>query len=294
VMYGPYVQTPPAQGDSLTSYRRPLEGGLLVTYRYMSDTSFSGCTAGFIAALSGVRVMITASHCSQRQWWSDNTSFFQAQPGVGRYFGYEYRDPAGEVCGIADWSICRNAEALAIALESDVPAAAGRIARPEGLPRLGRSPYGNPVGSLRIDPAAPAFVVTGRAPAVVQSMDVDKVGAATGWTEGAVARTCVDLRAERPNGKIRCQHFALYSSAGGDSGAPVFTRNPDGSVLLAGLHWGATTDNVYAIFSSLASIEMDLGTLELVPSASSGGGGDPGGGTGPAEPGSGCNPECVT
>jgi hypothetical protein len=68
--YAPYINTWPTQGDSITSYRRPLEGGLKIAYRRIGgdpDNAIT-CTPGFTARLNGVRVAITASHCSQRHW----------------------------------------------------------------------------------------------------------------------------------------------------------------------------------------------------------------------------------
>ncbi len=291
--YAPYIHTWPMQGDSVTSYRRPLEGGLKITYRRVGgdpDNAIT-CTLGFVARLNGVRVAITASHCSQRHWDQDQTSYFQAAPGAGRYFGYEYRDRNGSSCGFLSPNVCRNSDASAVFIESDVRDSLGYIARPIGPPPEGTSPYGIKASSLVVDPANQRFRISGRG-SPIASAPVDKVGVRTGWTRGMVERTCVDMPADRSWSWLRCQGWASLSSARGDSGAPVFAMNADGTVTLLGMLWGRVTSDgqEYASFSSLGRIEMDLGDLQVIPAS------PPAGGEGPVEPGDGdtCPPNCVT
>lgn len=301
VEYAPYRADAPVQGDSITAYRRPLEGGLKVTYRHSADpTLATTCTAGFVAMLDGVRVLVTASHCSLRHWDGDNTTYFQAQPGAGRYVGYEYRDPNGGSCGFMSPNVCRSSDGSAIALEPDVGASLGYVVRPVGPPPVGRSPYGIRVSSLLVDAASPGFRITAvRSPVLGET--VDKVGARSGWTRGTVRRTCVDMPADRSWSKLRCQTWADYSSTSGDSGGPVFVPHADGTATLLGMNWGVVSDDgqEYAAFSSVAQIAKDLGSLQVMPGSSSGGGdgggdggapgdggGDPGGGT--------CPPNCIT
>ncbi|MCA1788840.1 MAG: S1 family peptidase [Thioalkalivibrio sp.] len=289
--YAPYLNTWPTQGDSITAFRRPLEGGLKITYRRAAsspDVAIT-CTLGFIARINGVRVAITASHCSQRHWDLEQTVYFQSTPGVGRYFGYEYRDPNGSSCGFLSINVCRNADASAVALEPGVADSLGHIVRPIGPPPIGRSEYLVRRSSLLVDPANPRFRIVGtRGP--LKGEWVDKVGATTGWTRGDVDRTCVDMPADRPHSKLRCQTWARFSSTGGDSGGPVFVDHLDGTVTLLGMVWGKVTENgqEYATFSSIGRIQMDLGDLQLFPSTPSGGGGTAPGGSQPGpEPGGG-------
>jgi hypothetical protein len=88
--------------------------------------------------------------------------------------------------------------------------------------------------------------------------------------------------------------YANYSSTGGDSGAPVFMRQSDGTVLLLGIHWGEAQDRSYASFSSIGRIQSDLGALTVaVGGTDSGGTGGPGGvGTPPGGSDGGCS-ACV-
>lgn len=288
VEYAPYLTTAPTQGDSIISYRRPLEGGLKITYRHDSnDPDYATtCTLGFPARLDNVRIVITASHCSKRHWDFDNTTYFQARPGAMRYFGYEYRDPNGTSCGFLSVNVCRNSDASAIYIEADVRDSLGFIARPVGPPPEGRSPYGIKVSSLLVDQANPTFRIVGKGTPDLK-LPVDKVGVTTGWTRGELVKTCVDVQADRSYSKLRCQSYATFSATKGDSGAPVFHMHADGTVTLVGMMWGGTSDDLYAIFSSVGQIEKDLGTLHVAPSTTSSGG------DGSDEPDL-CPPNCVT
>ena len=291
-VYAPYTSTTPVQGDSITSYRRPLEGGLQISYRRgVHPDSATKCTLGFTALWNGQRVGVTASHCSLRQWDPDGVGYFQSLPGAARYVGYELLDPNAKSCGFLSINVCRNSDGMLMHLEADVPDNFGYIARPVGPPRSGVSPYGVLVSSLRIDAANPRFrIVAQRAP---KGDDVvHKVGVTSGWTSGLMLRTCSDMPADRSYSWLRCQSLAEMSATTGDSGAPVFIDHGDGTVTLVGLLWGIKTENGvrYAAFSSVPQLEKDLGVLQSFPGSGSGGGGGGGGepGTGP-----GCDPFCI-
>lgn len=300
LFYAPDQTGWPAQGDSITSYRRPLEGGLEITYRPLGANPGDAirCTLGFIAVLNGVRVAITAGHCSHRMWDLDQTLHYQSAPGIGRNIGYEYRDPNASSCGFLSAYVCRHSETSAIALESEVGGSLGYIVRPVGPPPLGTNPYIILRGSLLVDASNPRFQIAGKATSYTVGESADKVGAATGWTSGTIRKTCTDMPADRSWSKLRCQMWADFSSSGGDSGGPVFRPLADGTVLLLGLYWGTVTADgqKYGAFSTPERIEMDLGTLQIMPSGGSGGGGGGGGvpGDGSGGPGGGCFPDCET
>ncbi|HEX2078300.1 MAG TPA: hypothetical protein VHG08_11345 [Longimicrobium sp.] len=303
-VYGPYLYTTPVEGNTLNGYRSVLEGGLQLGFRRegMEPNTFTFCTLGFNAVLNGYRVVITNTHCSDKTWDRDNTAYFQPQPGDGRHVGFEYKDPNGSSCGFLSPNVCRSADASAAYVESTVSTRIGYIARPLGPPPFGRSPYGTLYGSTVIDAAAPNFQIVGKHTAD-EGLVVDKVGAVTGWTSGKVTSTCVDVKVRyRSWSVMRCQKYATYSSTGGDSGAPVFEYYPDGTVRLVGIHWGETDDRSRAVFSSIANVENELGSLFVTAGSGGGstGGGDGGGATTPP-PGDGtgggpggCAGECVT
>ena len=56
---------------------------------------------------------------------------------------------------------------------------------------------------------------------------------------------------------------ATYTSASGDSGAPVFRETSTYNVGIMGIHSGRATDNSYTIFSPISGIYTDLGVRPL-------------------------------
>ncbi len=97
-------------------------------------------------------------------------------------------------------------------------------------------------------------IVSARPPAAHER--VAKVGKSTGWTSVTVFEgydvsledpTCsasrweeIDNYNEAQNEYFECRALAQYTSRGGDSGAPVFAFQSEGStnVILVGVHWG--------------------------------------------------------
>lgn len=265
VLYAPYIHSDPVIGSSLLSYRRPLEGGLLTTFRRVGQhpDSASACTLGFLAVLdNGVRTAITNSHCSGRSWDLDQTSYFQDTPGSRRYFGYEFRDPNGRKCGTFSVNLCRWADASAIFVEHDVSTNRGFIAR---TTKREQGPFNR--GSTFIDSSNPNFQITGTQSWMYGNEQVNVVSWRTGWTYGTVdpERTCEDLSVSyRSHSKLRCQAFASYTSRRGASGSPVFRWSGGTSVTLAGINWAMTRDSTWGIFSPYGGIQYDLGTLSVV------------------------------
>jgi hypothetical protein len=258
----------PAPGDSLTSFIRPLVGGIQIGRR-TSETTYSRCTMGFIANLDGVRVFITNSHCSDRSWDTDNTVFFQPYPfryGEENRIGQEYRDRRGESCGFLSVNVCRNADATAASIDASIGSELGYIARTR---YAAEGSYG--VGSVEIDGANPRFRISGKGGPAYGGQPSNKMGIVTGWTSGRVQDTCVDVKQPgRTYSKLRCQYSVAMGTEPGDSGSPVFYNNGDGTVLLDGIVFGKTSG--YSWYSPIFGVEQDLGTLDVGASTSSDGG----------------------
>ncbi|MBW3655745.1 MAG: S1 family peptidase [Gemmatimonadetes bacterium] len=100
--------------------------------------------------------------------------------------------------------------------------------------------------------------VAGENPYPVAGEVLDKVGAETGWTFGAVAATCVHVNVDGTDLTLLCQDVVDAPVEGGDSGAPVFAWR-GGEATLTGVLWGGTGKRFY--FSSMGSVEAELGTL---------------------------------
>ncbi len=88
---------------------------------------------------------------------------------------------------------------------------------------------------------------------------VYKSGIATGLTSGTVTRTYVEQ--DSPTfGTLYDQFSASYSSAGGDSGSPVFKVSGD-TVKIVGVHRGRWSDD--AAFSPINGVIQDLAVTPL-------------------------------
>ena len=83
----------------------------------------------------------------------------------------------------------------------------------------------------KLDPHNPYFRVSGHRRAAVGD-EVHKVGNTTGWTSGTVTKTCYSITFWF--GTLSCLDAFTAASAGGDSGAPVFSLETDGTVTLRG------------------------------------------------------------
>lgn len=99
---------------------------------------------------------------------------------------------------------------------------------------------------------------------------LNKVGRRTGWTSGSVTNTCYDVPQANTyvDGKptlMKCSYMVSASTAGGDSGSPVFSRELYGGMYghrLHGILWGGTSSSF--VFSHITKVrsELDLGQVD--------------------------------
>jgi hypothetical protein len=231
----------------------PMMGGMAVDWRQPGDNELfpNWCTIAFTTIYQGRIAAVTNSHCSGDRGRVDGTMYF-----YDLREGPEVKDPAfGNNCDWMIWQGCRNADANLFAMDSAI-AGIGYIARP----KLRHNTKSDERLYKEIDVANPRLKITGTSTSRVGSI-VDKVGGRTGWTYGAVTKTCVDVSTNF-NTKFRCQHFSSYPSAKGDSGSPVFYWNGN-TVEFLGISWAAGSD--HSVYSSDDRIFLDLGTLQLTP-----------------------------
>jgi hypothetical protein len=242
-------QTKPVVPE-LRNVRRPLRGGLQI--------NFGGflCTLGFPAVRQGVTGFVTNSHCTNTQGGVESTVYHQPiASGTANRIGQEIADPtyftggscpAGRRCRFSDTSFARvphpSGPAVATAL--------GTIARP-------------PVGSFTWN-GVDTFTITAEAAPVV-GQAVTKVGRTTGRTTGTIQQTCANFNVSGSTITQLCQSRASYSSAGGDSGSPVFRITALPNVTLVGIHWGSG-----GVFSPITNIQM-AGELGSVTTCAGGG-----------------------
>lgn len=228
------------------------------------------CTLGFNTRVSNVRSFVTASHCSDEEFYLDGGTQTQPVSTDTTRVGSEDVDPAPYYID-PECQYCRWSDASLYRYFPDVDDRFGYLARTTAF-GVGAA------GSLTIDPEIPEFEITAKhwdAPEVVGEV-INKVGRTSGWTRGRVVETCVLI--EKQNADMWCQNVAALWSEGGDSGSPMFYaggtlkthsyhpwESTDAGAL--GILWGGpfgVYDTTY--YSPLMGVDQDLGIVDVCPS----------------------------
>jgi hypothetical protein len=228
---------------SLRDRHRPLVGGLQIASP-RSPTLESLCTLGFNAVRAGVQGFVTNSHCTRIQGGVESTVFHQPTTfAAGNRVGVEAVDRpyfTGGACPAT--RRCRFSDSAFVRRDSGITASQGRIAFNSASGFGSVAWNGTSVHRLVSESDAVAGLV------------VRKVGRTTGTTRGTVTATCVNANVSGTNITLLCQDEADYSSAGGDSGSPVFSNLNRPQALdasLRGIHWGG--GGGVAVFSPIDS-----------------------------------------
>jgi hypothetical protein len=230
---------------------RPTVGGLQINFDPTPGVPGSFvCTLGFNVLAGGQRSFIANSHCTNEQGGTEATPYGQPLLASG-VIATEVDDPEYFRRGCYPSRICRFSDASRAVYAEGTQSALGRIAR---------TPAPNASGSANLTIAG-EFQIAGEdlSTEFVIGSSLNKIGRTTGWTEGPVTNTCVDVGVLGSNIVQLCQTIVQAAVAGGDSGSPVFRREGGSDVTLAGILWGGGT-NIY-VFSPLANIERELGPL---------------------------------
>jgi hypothetical protein len=255
----------PVYGPTLSDPANPPVAGTAVTWGTPSGPFTYNwiveCTLGPTLRLDGAVVLTTASHCTvnppsetQGMGVVDPTS--RLKPGTSQspatIVGAETHDPpfipqfGSPNARWSDWA----------AFSPSASSTIGLIARTYGPP----GSFGN-AGSVTIDPGNPYFNVTvGEGGGIANGWTLYKMGRQTGWMQGTVLRSCVDMKYGTSSLDLLCQFEMRGVGVGGDSGSPIFA--PFGSTFMVvgivsqrGLNplWGFTM-----WFSGLRGFERDL------------------------------------
>jgi hypothetical protein len=256
----------------------PKVGGLQIHFsRYV-------CSLGFNADHAGGRSFVTASHCSDRQAETEGTAYYQPLSSVAPTpIAFEADDPSffkGGVCSMG--RKCRYSDAARALYQAGV-ANNGEIARTSGPNN----------GSLEI---VGTFDVTSQDHTTTEfpmGLELNKVGRATGWTQGTVVASCATVNVFASNIQLHCQTLVERSGAtlvgSGDSGSNVFALAGANAAQLVGLVWGSSGSDTF-IFSPLSGVVAELGSLDATTDGAGGEGG--GGGGGPNCPPRSRSPNC--
>lgn len=255
------VETAPFQDlETLQDTIRPVLGGTQI----QRNGSVGSCTMGFTAVRQGQAGFVTNSHCTATWGIVDGSVFSQATvSGSTNRFGVEIADPLYTPCAILlGVRMCRYSDSAFVSRNSGQ--------NPATLPASADFGYlATADGSMTI---FNRFHIVGEVPFPLEGENLTKVGRTTGETSGEVIDTCADVNVVDTNNQDTgltqlCQDRVDASSAGGDSGSPVFTWSsaslPPGATIpahLYGILWAG--NGTTFVFSPLGNIEAELGDLK--------------------------------
>ena len=232
---------------TLQDHVRPILAGLQI--------NFPGflCSLGFNAVKDGQNSFITASHCTTTQGGVESTPYWQPLQSVDNVqIATEVDDPVylRKAPGCPNGKRCRKSDAARAAYASGIPFTLGGIEKTTGPNN----------GSLTINGF---FTITGKSPAAIVGDVANKVGRTTGWTQGVVTNTCVNTGVSGTNIVQLCQTFVSAGVGAGDSGSDVFAIGSGSNVTLLGILWGGNSGGTMFVYSPMANIEAELGTLTV-------------------------------
>jgi hypothetical protein len=228
--------------QTLRDQIRPVVAGLQINF-----SNFL-CTLGFNAVSGGQNSFVTASHCTDKQGGVEGTLYYQPLGSAPNSFiGTEVADPTYfRNHGCPHGRRCRYSDASRAAYASGVDFTLGGIAQTSGPNN----------GSLDI---TGTFTITGEGGEVVGDV-ANKVGRTTGWTQGGITNTCVNVGVSGTNIVQLCQNLVSAGVGAGDSGSDVFMQSASG-VSLLGVLWGGDSAGTLFVYSPIANIESELGPL---------------------------------
>lgn len=264
--------------SSLSDNVRPGRGGLfiLTMFSYEGTAYRFGCTYGFNAEIdddSGTRYVVTNSHCVEPpNIFGGLIGATVAQPdsNVSSLVGYVTANPPSQsgIDGCAPGDSCRESDAVLVKADNTrFPASSWDWGGIETTASRGVGP--NSGGSTTI---TGRIALTDASTIFFEGDTLEKVGATSGWTAGAVTGTCV-YHSDGEGGGRMCNGVVAAGANHGDSGSPVFWRDPSGNYHLIGILWGGPDaspghNSSEFWFSRFQSIEDDLapgGNLLVVP-----------------------------
>ena len=212
------------------------------------------CSLGFNASRSGTRGFVTASHCTNTQGGVENTPYWQPLQTVNPVqIGTEIVDPiytTGGSCPAGRH--CRRSDASFAKYINSTQNTLGRIARTSNTNKTNRTIVGN--WTVTSDATSSSFTI---------GLTVNKVGRTTGWSQGPVTNTCVNVNVFNSNVTQLCQTIVSATVDAGDSGSDVFAITSGTNVKLDGVLWGGFSSNgqTFFVFSPLANVKGELGAL---------------------------------
>ena len=237
---------PIIQLATLQSQVRPVVAGLQI--------NFPGflCSIGFNATRSGTAGFVTASHCTTTQGGVENTPYWQPlQSSSPTQIATETADPTYTTGGACPAGRrCRRSDASFARYINSTTNTRGGIARTGSTRKNDLTITGN--WTITADAPSSSFAI---------GAVVNKVGRTTGWSQGRVTQTCVDVNVSGSTITQLCQTIVSATVGAGDSGSDVFSIGTGSSVTLDGVLWGGSSNGKTFVFSPLANVKGELGAL---------------------------------
>jgi hypothetical protein len=216
------------------------------------------CSLGFNADDGTQRSLITASHCTNTQGGVESTQYFQPTSTVDpTVIATEVEDPTyfkGGACPRG--RKCRFSDSSRAVYSAAVTSSRGSIAKTSAPNNGSLDVTGNFTVTSQDDTTTRFAVGT----------MVNKVGRTTGWTQGNVTQSCVNVNVSGSQITQLCQTLVQNPNGavvvqGGDSGSGVFTITSGTNVRLVGILWGGNSAGTQFVFSPLKQVEDELGHL---------------------------------
>ncbi|HEX3233081.1 MAG TPA: hypothetical protein VHR41_02715 [Gemmatimonadales bacterium] len=240
------ITEPIRQVATLQGSVRPVVAGVQI--------NFPGflCSVGFNASRSGTRGFVTASHCTNTQGGVESTPYWQPLQSVNpTQIATEVADPAYTTGGSCpSGRRCRRSDASFANYINSTANTLGAIARTSSTNKRNLTIAGS--WTITSDATSSNFTI---------GETVNKVGRTTGWSQGPVTSTCVNVNVSGSSITQLCQTAVSASVGGGDSGSDVFSITSGTNVRLDGVLWGGSSNGRTFIFSPLANVEGELGSL---------------------------------
>jgi hypothetical protein len=237
---------PIIQLATLQSQVRPVVAGLQI--------NFPGflCSIGFNATRSTQAGFVTASHCTTTQGGVESTPYWQPlRSSAPTQIATEVADPTYTTGGACPAGRrCRRSDASFARYVNNTTNTRGRIARTGSTRKGDLTIVGN--WTITADAGSSSFPI---------GAVVNKVGRTTGWSQGRVTQTCVDVNVSGTNITQLCQTIVSATVGAGDSGSDVFSIGSGTNVTLDGVLWGGSSNGKVFVFSPLANVKQELGAL---------------------------------
>lgn len=281
VLTEPAIASTGVPSGNISSFVRPIVGGLKISYSDPTGFRTRSCSLGFTAVPafgSGYGPgYVTASHCSNSRGVVESLIHYQDVVSISNRIATEVVDPPWRDASYWGSSCptgykCRYSDAAFYQMDPGIDYLLGALARTTYYGGPGTDSIVGPPGSTDIDPAHPTWSIVGKSTGLSLGDAVQKEGWFTGWTWGQIDRTCADINVVDktqvdPGGQrwlTFCgNHICLAYTHEGDSGGPVFSITGTADQSRAVLQGTIVAKGSGCWFSPLANIELELGTLTV-------------------------------